>query len=382
MATKALTAKEDVETTGDEFIDFLETAVQYAEFELEEKQDEAQSANIFYKINSYGGDLDVHGLVRRFKDGDIFWPEFQRNYVWSKTQASRFIESILIGLPTPSLFLYKETLENKFFIVDGFQRITTLHAFMNNEFPPGTGKKFQLSGISEKSKFYKKTYEELEPKDRRTFDNTIIHIQFIEQTSPKNDHSAAFNIFERLNSGGTPLHPQEMRNALYEGTFQKRLVELNENEQWRSIFGGTRHNRGKDIEMILRFLALCNFEKKYRTPMKFFLNDFMGRFRKADNKKLNLFTHQFEETLNRVYKALGNEAFRLGPYKNFSASFFDAFMVAVAGNKNATKKMIATAYEKLQSDEQFLSFTQSGTTNTHSVSQRIKIVREALNASS
>ena len=255
----------------------IKVAIQQMEFEREQEEDEAEAANLQYEISAYGGDFDVEGLVRRFERGDIYWPEFQRNYVWTKKQASRFIESILIGLPIPSLFLYKEE-ENRLFIADGLQRITTLHAFKHNKFPTKSGAKFtkfSLNGLPKGSQFFNKTYEQLEAKDRRTFDDTIIHIQFIEQTAPDNDHSAAFNIFERLNSGGTPLQAQEMRNALYLGSFQRRLSKLNENQIWRDTFGGSAHKRGKDIESILRFLALYNWEENYREPMKIFLNRFV-----------------------------------------------------------------------------------------------------------
>ena len=353
------------------------------DFEREQEEDEAQEANLQYEINAYGGDFDVDGLVRRFERGDIYWPKFQRNYVWTKRQASRFIESILIGLPIPSLFLYKEEEEKRHFIVDGLQRITTLHAFKCNKFPSKSGTKFtkfSLNGLPKGSQFFNKTYEQLEAKDRRTFDDTIIHIQFIEQTAPDNDHSAAFNIFDRLNSGGTPLQAQEMRNALYLGSFQRRLIELNENKIWREIFGGSAHKRGKDIELILRFLALYNWEGYYKEPMKVFLNRFMRNNKNADNDQLEKFGSQFSNTLGRIHKALGNSAFKLGRYRGFSAPFYDAFMVSVAGNESATPEMIKAAYKTLRNDKQFLDLSRSATTNTYSVNQRIRMVREALDA--
>ena len=264
------------------------------------------------------------------------------------------------------------------------QRITTLHAFKHNKFPTKYGAKFtkfSLNGLPASNQFYNKTYEQLEAKDRRTFDDTIIHIQFIEQTAPDNDHSAAFNIFERLNSGGTPLQAQEMRNALYLGSFQKCLAELNKQENWRAIFDDPPHKRRKDIELILRFLALYNWGEKYKEPMKVFLNRFMRNYRNADEKQLNQFAIQFSNTLGRIHEALGNDAFRLGRYRSFSAPLYDAFMVAVAGN-DATPEKIKSAYHGLIYNPKFLELSRSSTTSTHSVNQRIKMVREALDAAS
>jgi uncharacterized protein with ParB-like and HNH nuclease domain len=366
---------------SDNIKEVLKKALEQVQFQQELKDDDdAEAANIQYEINSYGGDFDIFGLVRRFENKDIYFPEFQRNYVWTKKQASRFIESILIGLPIPSLFLYKEEKENKLLIIDGLQRISTLHAFINNKFPH-TGQTFNLSGLPNGSQFYNKTYEQLAPKDKRTFENTVIHIQFIQQTSPEDDHSAAFNIFERLNSGGTPLQAQEMRNALYEGSFQKQLVELNEKEQWREIFNGQLHKRSKDIELILRFLALYNWEEHYKPPMKIFLNRFMRYHKDAEIKKLDEFSKIFNKTLDRAYEALGEKAFHLGAYNSFSPSFFDAFMVAIASNESATKDAIIKASEKLQAAEDFYSPTSSGTTAYKAISRRIELAREALNAS-
>src|SRR5690242_5937089 len=99
--------------------------------------------NIVYQINSFGADFTVDGLVARFERGDIFRPSFQRGFVWTPVQASRFIESILLGLPIPSVFLYREEDTNRHLIVDGLQRLSTLHAFATGRFPQ-TNSPFKL----------------------------------------------------------------------------------------------------------------------------------------------------------------------------------------------------------------------------------------------
>ena len=171
-----------------------------------------------------------------------------------------------------------------------------------------------------------------------------------------------------------------MRNAIYGGTFQKHLVELNENIQWRAIFGN-KHKRGKDIELILRFLALYNWETDYKESMKIFLNRFMKQYKNADSDQLNQFKDQFSITLDRIYQALGDEAFRLGHYNGFNAPFFDSFMVAVASDDSISKTMIANAHDVLKKDNQFLELTRSATTNSTTIKKRISSVRETLNAS-
>lgn len=210
--------EEELGTPSDNTID---EAIQNAYFKHEEEED--ADIGISYEINSYGADYDIEGIVRRFTQKSFYHPGFQRNYVWSKTQASKFIESILMGLPIPGLFLYKEKKTGKSFIVDGLQRISTLEGFRNGKFPKN-GTKFKLTGLVDKEELNGKSYEDLAGSDKLKFSDTVIHIHFIEQMMPEDDHSAAFKIFDRLNSGGTPLQAQEMRNAIYEGNFQKTLI--------------------------------------------------------------------------------------------------------------------------------------------------------------
>src|SRR3712207_2074039 len=95
------------------------------------EQDDSYSDDSLYNINSWGADLSFRELVERYKDGEILKPEMQRNYVWDKAEASRFIDSILLGLPVPSIFLAKpEIMDEKLLIVDGYQRIMTVYDFI------------------------------------------------------------------------------------------------------------------------------------------------------------------------------------------------------------------------------------------------------------
>lgn len=107
--------------------------------------DEELGDALRYAITSYGADMPVDSIVRRLERGDIFVPSFQRNYVWSQKQASRFLESLLLGLPVPGIFLFKEPHNRKLMVVDGQQRLATLERFYAGLF---NGKKFVLTGVS------------------------------------------------------------------------------------------------------------------------------------------------------------------------------------------------------------------------------------------
>jgi uncharacterized protein with ParB-like and HNH nuclease domain len=235
-------------------------------------EEESVQEDVVYSVNSFGADFLVDGLIRRLKDEDIYRPAFQRHFVWTVPQASRFIESILLGLPIPGIFLYREESTRKHLIIDGLQRLTTIAAFASGRFS-GKDKIFRLNGLE--SRFNELSIDDLEQEDQRRFFDTAIHATIIQQLSPENDFSSAYYIFERLNTGGTPLQPEEIRAALYHGPFQDFIIELNTDPLWRKVFG-PEHKRAKDQELILRFFAFRYGRAKYKSPMKSFLNKFMG----------------------------------------------------------------------------------------------------------
>src|ERR1700674_1909641 len=232
---------------------------------------------VSYQITAYGADYDVEGLVRRLEKDDIFVPPFQRSYVWTLPQASQFIESLLLGLPVPGVFLARDEPTNRLQVLDGQQRLKTLLFFRKELFNPTDDSKYQrtfsLANVQEP--FSGKTYRALEERDRRRLDDSIIHATIVRQESPKNDDTSIYHIFKRLNSGGTLLTPQEIRCAVYHGPFIEKIKTLNDHPSWRGLFG-KKHKRLKDQELILRFLALYDSADKYERPMGEFLNKFAG----------------------------------------------------------------------------------------------------------
>lgn len=338
---------------------------------LEGDEDEKVSdEDVVYQINTFGADYTVDGLVRRFDRGDIFRPEFQRNFVWTLPQASKFIESILLGLPIPSIFLYREESTQKHLIVDGLQRLTTLHAFSKGRFRH-SDKVFKLKSV--KNKYEGKSIDDLDPEDQRRFEDSVIHAMVIQQLAPDDKNSSVYHIFDRLNSNGTPLQPQEMRAAIYHGSFQRLLNELNEYPVWRDIFGPV-HKRGKDQELILRFFALFYASDKYEKPMKGFLNDYMRIHRNLSEAEALKHRSIFEDTINRASAALGVKAFR--PQRSLNVSVFDAVMVAIAKTPEANAVAINSAYDKLVDDNDFMKMARDATSDDLIVAGRLKAAIE------
>jgi uncharacterized protein with ParB-like and HNH nuclease domain len=339
----------------------------------EEEDEELSDENVVYQINTFGADYDVSGLVKRFENGTIYKPTFQRDFVWTLKQSSRFIESIILGLPIPSIFLYKEERTQKQLIVDGLQRLTTLSAFKKGTFEHND-KKFRLQKV--RKQLLNKTIDDLDPADRLRFEDAVIHCMIIQQMTPDDDNSSVYHIFDRLNSNSTPLQPQEIRSAIYHGKFQEFLESANANKSWRAIFG-KEHRRAKDKELILRFLALFFNEKKYAKPMKEFLNSFMRKYRDTTNEKLENFQDIFETTIERVRAAIGDGAFR--PQRVFNVAVFDAIMVAVAHEPTASSSNIKYAVEQLYENPDFMKMCRDATSDELVVSGRLKIAKAYLN---
>jgi len=203
---------------------------------IDSEADDLYSNNDLYNISSWGADLSFRELITMYDENELLKPELQRKYVWDKVEASRFIESLLLGLPVPSIFLANTTDENKL-IIDGFQRIMTVYDYVKG-FWSKDKKVFKLSN-SEKinDKWRGKAFVELDDQEQKRIRSTTIHAIIFEQKSPKEDDTSLFQIFERINTSGRTLFPQEIRNCVYQGVFNDLLFDLNKNTNWRILYG-------------------------------------------------------------------------------------------------------------------------------------------------
>lgn len=346
------------------------------ELEIDEVLEESDEAiPVKYSITSYGVDYPVDGLVSRVVGGDIIVPKFQRGYVWSLREASRFIESLLLGLPVPSIFLSRETASQKLLVIDGQQRLLTLRYFYDGIWPV-TRKEFALKGIV--GKFEGQTYKSLGNEDRRRLADSIIHAIIIKQDEPSDDESSIYHVFERLNTSGVSLTAQEIRAAIYHGPFSDLSRELNLVKPWRAIYGPA-NKLMRDQELILRFLALNFDASEYSRPMKAFLNTFMGRNRMLQKLSKEQLTSAFVPTIEVIHDAIGNRAFRLARVLN--AAVFDGVMVGVA--KRLTQgpisdpEILKQRYSELLKNRDFLAVAERATADEESVSRRLRLATNA-----
>jgi hypothetical protein len=323
-----------------------------------------------YSITSYGADYPVDSLIRRIETGDLYIPSFQRDYVWNIGQASRFIETLLLGLPVPGIFLAKEDDTGRLLVIDGQQRLRTLEFFYNGVFSPSQ-RVFRL--VKVQPMFSGRRYHDLSLEDRRRLSDTIIHATIVRQEEPSDDKSSIYHLFERINTGGTQLQPQEIRAGLFHGPFVDLLTDMNEDKKWRIIYGPIS-KRMRDRELIARFLALYFESNSYRRPMKEFLNHFFGRNRFLNVRSAGECKEAFLPTIALCYEALGNSAFK--PKKALNAAIFDSVMVALARrmiSRAISVSELRIAYNQLLENQQYRTASEKATADEDSIFKRIDI---------
>jgi hypothetical protein len=346
------------------------------EREIDDSLDETDEVIPFkYTVTSYGADYPVDGLVKRISMQDIIIPKFQRGYVWSLKEASRFVESLLLGLPVPSIFLSKEPETQKLLVIDGQQRLSSLRYFYEGLWP-STRKEFALKGVE--SKFEGATYKTLANDDRRRLDDSIVHAIVVKQDEPSDDSSSIYHIFERLNTSGVSLTAQEIRTAIHHGEFSDLLKDLNLVHAWREVYGPV-NKLMRDQELILRFLALYYDADQYSRPMKGFLTNFMGR-----NKHLTVIPAEkmrsaFILTIEAIHKGIGKRSFRLARVLN--AAVFDAVMVGLARRLDRGEifdfETLKRMYSILVEDPKFLAVAERATADEESVFRRLELSTSA-----
>lgn len=307
--------------------------------ELKEEVNDSYTNDDLFRISSWGADLSFRELIARYDDNELVKPELQRHYVWDRVEASRFIDSILLGLPVPSIFLAKTT-DEKLLIIDGYQRIMTVRDFVKGVFSDDSSA-FSLSSSERIHERWRgKSFAQLNEEEKRKIRNTTIHAIIFMQQHPTKGDTSLYQIFERINTGGRTLLPQEIRNCVYQGALNSLLFELNSNSNWRTLWGAeTRDNRMRDLEMILRFFVLSDDLILYSNDvpanisLKKILDEYMGIVR--TEVEIEYLRKKFIQTIDFVYECFGTNAFKnLSPSdpsrfgNNVSSTVFDAIMIA------------------------------------------------------
>lgn len=362
-----------------------------------------------YDITSTPNDFNIQTIFSLIDNGVIKMPPFQRNYVWDEKRASKLIESIILGLPIPQVFLYEQG-KNSFYVIDGQQRLLSIYFFIKQRFPTKEGrlvlreyftgdtkidnsilsddryfKSFKLNLPSqsndEKNKFDKLKYDTLGDY-KYTFEilRTIRSV-VIKQNEPDDD-SSIYEIFNRLNTGGQNLSPQEIRMSLYYSNFYKMLSEINTMKEWRKILNQTTIDvHFKDVEILLRGIAMLFEYNEYKSPMGRFLNTFSKKAMKFDNKTVDYlkyltlsFFHSCENLDENIFSTKKGQ---------FSISLFESIFVATAIDnfKEHTlieKKISSQSIITLKQNADFINSNQGSVASKQNLNTRISKAIEIL----
>lgn len=336
-------------------------------------------------VTYQGTDFDAEGLVRRLDRKDIVIPSFghgddevelasfQRSFVWTRPQMDRFIESLLLGFPVPGIMLVQQS-DKRYLVLDGQQRLRTLQAFYNGIHRQ---REFALENVAEE--FRGLTYKTLLPAQKRVLDNSFIQATIVKTDGTAESRESVYQIFERLNSGGTQLTPHEIRIALYPGQFVDFLGELNGIDSWRNIYGSVSP-RVRDHELLLRVVALYVSSEEYFRPLKRFLNTFLGRHRTLDKLSADDIRHHFTKAINALDEAGARDYLR-PPRARLNVATFDAVMVGamrrVAATGDITAQEVEAALDLLRKDAEFADATSTQTDTEENVRNRLRIATAA-----
>lgn len=273
-------------------------------------------------VMCYAANMTVESLVERLDSGDIFIPHVGRGCNWSMARASRLVESLLLGLPVPNIYLLREHGSGRHMVLDGRQRLLVLQGFYQGTYDGGA---FRLTGVCEG--LMGKRYGEMDHMEQRQLDKALITVTVVYQPKPEEDRGPVLSVFERLNNGSGRLSSHEMRTAVYEGSLNRLLLDLSSSPFWQVICG--RNNGGTaSQELILRFFALFSSLSSYRRPMRHFLDTFMATHRNLDHQTEFLFRQCFDWAVATIAETLGPEAIR--PEGRLDVPLADAVLVGLA----------------------------------------------------
>jgi len=340
------------------------------EWEVEETEDSPeneQEPKLKYEIMNYPADITLGGYVDLWDRRELEVPDFQRLYVWDRVKASKLVESFLLGLPVPGVFLYKGRSKPGYFIIDGQQRIVSLIRFIKGTFEES---KFRLKNVD--PRYDGKTFEELSEDEQFKLKGQTLRATIIQQINP-NDDTSIYHVFERLNTGGVNLNPMEVRQCVSFGPFVSALKEINEGEAWRKVIGKPKPDkRLRDVELILRCLALAEDHDEYEKPMKGFLNSYMEKCRGTQDFKAVI--DNFKRSCEYVVDEMGDRPFHLRGRLNYGA--LDSVMSAVLTDVNT--KELKAKFEKLRADSEYDDAITYNTSDEAAVERRIEKALEIL----
>lgn len=358
-----------------------------------------------YQINTFTQDRAIETLLKWYDNKKLILPEFQRDYVWTYANSCRLIESILLNLPIPNIFLFKIKDQNgeKFLLIDGLQRITTINQYVKGTWRQGDKeKKFKMQSPNEK--WDKKLFKDLSEDDQQFIYDYPIGTTIFESSSGADvdQNNIIFSVFERINTGSEKLSDQEIRNAVYDGKLLASLKDIIKNKDYLSLVGSDQGicKRGKDIELFLRFIAYKRIFDRIKaghtslideqpssitTSKKIMLNNYMF----WSNKNLINYTEDINDVLEAISCIANFDSSAFGVKSRTSNEisskvhelFAEALVLAVIENNytiNTSQETFISEKLKLWTDENLIEPFKYKTTDPETIVKRVGYVLQMI----
>jgi hypothetical protein len=293
---------EEEEEEEEELEDELEPGQQPLEIEPEDDDATTPWSKVAApdrKLVTQPYDLAVSELVAQITNEELHLnPVYQRRYVWDDVKASKLIESLLINVPIPVIYLAEED-DGTRSTIDGQQRLRSIHRYLDNQ--------FSLKGLDVLTELNGSRFHELSQTEQRLIRKRAIRCIVIgEESHP----DIRFDVFERLNTGSVALTSQEIRNSAYRGSFNEALHELADLDIFRRCLSNRANTRMASEELVLRFFALDESLVEYRPSLKLFLSHYMRDNRGLDEDALAAKRHRFIGTTEKVYAVFEGNSFK------------------------------------------------------------------------
>jgi uncharacterized protein with ParB-like and HNH nuclease domain len=363
-----------------------------------------------YDITATPNDFNVMTLNSFVESGAVRIPGFQRNFVWDIGRSSKLIESLLLGLPVPQLFLYEQD-RNQFLVIDGQQRLMSIYYFIKKRFPRKEKRTelriiFDEHGVipdeilhddtyfqtfnlklpgqlpNHENKFKGLNYSTL-GEYKTQLDLRPIRNIVVRQNSPSDDDSSMYEVFNRLNTGGVNLRPQEIRTSMYHSKFYEMLYHINMDKTWRKLINSPEPDlHMKDIEILLRAFAMLIDGGKYKPSMVKFLNQFSKKC-ESNAKDQNEYLANIFKSFISACENLPVDIFLNRINRRFNIAVFEAVFNAASKpffseRKEIVGKIKQESIRELAADDAFLQASQEATTRASNVETRLNRARDII----
>lgn len=328
--------------------------------------------------------VNLGSLLEQLEYNEIdLRPEFQRaSDVWSPVKKSRLIESVLLGLPLPSFYFSEDPETNKLLVVDGLQRLCAFSDFCIK-------KKLKLKGMQFLTGLEGWTYDKLDRTQIRRIKSLKVTLNTLRKNTPQR---VKLVIFQRVNTAGVPLTPQEMRNALYQKKATDLLKEMAKLDSFSKATGGKiPSKRMTDCDFANRFVAFYLYRNDYDGNLDEFMGDALEKVNKMQQQEIDFILKNFDRSMQICYKLLGNTAFkRPDPQKPNSflktnKAIFEVLSVSIAQLTDNEQEILVQRKNRFQNEiyslfknEDFIKSITSGTAKTPQVEYRHTKVQQLI----